>query len=242
MASSNGIEVKSNDSDHFVQDFLDGFLARGFGSLTKSEIDVLCFHLFQKYANLVSRTGHEISLQLKLPEQKVTRLRYEAALRHEKYSEDAYKEKLRALLQTAQFEVDSHHMVFGVEDKFLRLEIQHRLSKRGSFADSSFNAALVRVQIDRFVDLLHELYEAKSIERIEKAINKVRKASDQLTLKLMLRKYLEGLATNAGRKTVDLVAAGITGGISEIPTLLVTLRSLFDKGYKVEDNPNDNLT
>jgi hypothetical protein len=232
MALSNGVEIK--ESDFFVQEFLDAYLARGFGSLPKSEVDLLCFNLFQKYANLSNKTVHELSLELKLPEQKVTRLRYEAALRYEEYSEEKYKDKLRTLLQQAQFEIDKNQMIFQVEDKFLRLEVQHHLSTKGSFLDGSFNTALVRVNIDRFVEILHELYDAKSIDKIEKAINKAQKTADKLTFKLMLRKYFEGIATGAGRKTVDLIAAGITGGISEIPTLIKFFNSFFKDGSIVE--------
>jgi hypothetical protein len=241
MAKSQGVEVPPESCEAFVKEFLDTVLARGFGSLTKGELDVLSFQLLQKHAGLTSRSAHEISILLRLPESKVTRLRYEATLRHDSYSEKVHKERLRQLFHVARFEIEKHQMTFCVEDKFLRLEIQDRLQRKGGFSDSSFNPALVRVSIEAFVELLHESYDEKNIAAIEKEINKARKKSDHLSTKAMFQKYLEGVASSAGKKTVDLIAAGLTGGLSEVPTVIDTLKSFFDKGRVVEDDPNARL-
>ena len=112
----------------------------------------------------------------------------------------------------------------------MRASIGAQLKKLGHYADSSFNAEIVRIHMDSFIDLLEHYYTKKAIERIVKdckeAVKKDKNTTD-ITFKLILRKFLEGLATQAGKKTMDLGVGYFTGGAENVGTLIKEIKKVI---------------
>ena len=55
----------------FADDFLAKYLASGFGSMPKSEIDLLIFHLLTHTSEYRGKTNYELAGLLKVPESSV---------------------------------------------------------------------------------------------------------------------------------------------------------------------------
>lgn len=65
-----------------MKKIIESYLERGFGSMNKNDFEVFIFSwLIQNHSDYVNTTDNEISWQLKIPESKVKRLRYEAELK-----------------------------------------------------------------------------------------------------------------------------------------------------------------
>ena len=111
----------------------------------------------------------------------------------------------------------------------MRASIGAQLKKLGHYADSSFNAEIVRIHIDSFIDLLEHYYTKKAIERIVKDCKETKKDKDttEITFKLILKKFLEGLATQAGKKTVDLGVGYFTDGAENVGTLIKEIKKVI---------------
>ncbi|MEH8244212.1 hypothetical protein [Aeromonas veronii] len=48
------------NKDKFVDTFLEHYMERGFGSLSKSEIDILVMHLLMQHSDLKNKTNYEL--------------------------------------------------------------------------------------------------------------------------------------------------------------------------------------
>jgi hypothetical protein len=146
------------DHSEFGKEFLEIYLERGIGSLSKRDIDVLVLKLLEKHANLELTSNHELSLALRLTETRVRSLRYEANLKYPPSDQNFLKRRLLFILAKAEYEADAHRIVFVVEDSFIRKSLQAHLKKKGGFADSSFNSELVRVSPSQLAPVLQSLF------------------------------------------------------------------------------------
>ena len=74
--------LPANAKPAFLDDFLENYLSRGFGSQSKRELDVLVIHLLCKYGGLEKSTNNELSHLLQITEARVRGLLYEAKLKY----------------------------------------------------------------------------------------------------------------------------------------------------------------
>lgn len=64
-----------------INTVIDQYLARGFGTMNKNDFEVWIFHYLMQH-RLQGKSNYDISVALKIPEQKVKRLRYESELKY----------------------------------------------------------------------------------------------------------------------------------------------------------------
>jgi len=211
-----------NDKDKFATEFIDHYSTRGFGSMNKNDFEIIIFDLLKKHGDLKDKSNYEISIDLQIPETKVKRLAYESDLKYGQLTDKRITVEFFKILANSKFRADLNKIEFGIESKFFRTSIAAQLKKLGHYADSSFNSEIVRIHIDSFIDLSEHHYNKRAIERIVKdcktAVKKDKDTTD-ITFKLILRKFLEGLATQAAKKTIDLGIGYFTGGAENVGAL-----------------------
>ena len=76
-------------SENFGKEFLEHYLSGSFGSMSKSETEILIFHLLSKHFEISS--NYEISNFLKISETKVKNLTLNAHLRYGRNNKDILK-------------------------------------------------------------------------------------------------------------------------------------------------------
>ena len=76
-------------SENFGKEFLEHYLSGSFGSMSKSETEILIFHLLSKHFEISS--NYEISNLLKISETKVKNLTLNAHLRYGQSNKDILK-------------------------------------------------------------------------------------------------------------------------------------------------------
>ena len=222
------------NKDKFASEFMNRYSTRGFGSMNKNDFEVLIFDLLKKYGDLEGKSNYEISRALQIPETKVRRLAYESDLKYSQLTEKTITVEFFKIVANSKLRGDLNKVEFVIESKFLRASIGAQLKKLGHYADSSFNAEIVRIHMDSFIDLLEHYYNKKAIESIvrdcKEAIKKD-KDTTEITFKLILRKFLEGLleglAFQGGKKTVDLGVAYFTGGAENVGTLIKEIKKVI---------------
>lgn len=155
------------DINNIVQDYL----KKGFGSMNKNDFEVWIFHylLENGYA---SKSDNQISRELKIPESKVKRLRYEADLVYPKNEESFKKEFYEVLKSRVYKQVGDNKIQFVIRDKNLRLYLNDKLESFGSFADSSFNADIVTITAQDLLLLISDFEGKKTIiQQVQQNIN-----------------------------------------------------------------------
>lgn len=219
------------NKEEFAQEFVEQYAKRGFGSMNKNDFEVLVFNLLRKYGDLKDKTNFEMSLDLQIPETKVRRLAYESDLKYGHITETDIKSVFFSIVASSKLRGDLNKIEFVIENKFIRTSIGAQLKQLGHYADSSFNSEIIRIHIESFVDLLAYYYPQPAIERIVKECKATVKAEkgEAISFKLILRKFLEGLATQAGKKVVDVGTAYFTGGAENVGPLVDKLKGYFSK-------------
>lgn len=131
------------------------FDANPFGSMLKTDVDLLLFHLLRKHGAFAGDSQFTICKKLRISEAKVKKLLYESELRFGEFDEEKqYTEQLRAIIEKAQISKDGNKIQFAVEDPFLRQLLSAKLKERNTFCDTSYNREIISVSPETFTQLL----------------------------------------------------------------------------------------
>ena len=162
-----------NNSSESLKHAIETYLERGFGSMNKNDFEVFIFnHLLN--TDFKDKSDNAISRELRIPESKVKRLRYEAALKYQPYDEKDYKQRFYSILENCSFKkTDSKKIQFSIKDKSLRLFLEDMLYTLGTFPDSSFNSDIVTLTANDFILLLANFEGKKElVDTIKQSLDK----------------------------------------------------------------------
>ncbi len=194
--------------DLFGEEFLQEYLARGMGTLSKREIDVLVMHLLHKYTDDVElRDNQELSIALQLTQARVKGLRHEARLRYPPDEAAFVPRRFLYTLARAQFEGEDGRLVFVLEDSYVRDAIQGELKKRGSIGDTSFNRELVKVRVDQLEPVLESFYGKGICKSFIKDMQKAVASGGKIKFSDVKKSFVLKAAKALGAATVEAVAA-----------------------------------
>lgn len=168
----------NNKAPTTIDEVVDAYLNRGFGSMNKNDFEVWIFnHLLSN--KFPDASDYKISVELKIPETKVKRLRYEAELKYSEVNEERRKEQLKQQMQNARFLKSNEGQIkFSIDDKVLRSYLGDVLRKEGRFYDSSFNSSIVALSVSDFLYLLRHLYPTDWEEELKDVKQDFEKGTD----------------------------------------------------------------
>ena len=188
--------------------FIQAYLDRGFGGMTKNDFEVMIFaELLQ--TSLLKKSNYEISIDLRIPESKVKRLRYEASLKYNILSEDDYRLMFKEIAQNAI--IKDEKIILSIEDISLRKFINFKLKKNGKFSDTSFNSEIVVIRSKDFAELLKELYYTqRELKQINDKIDKINESlSKKITFKDVISVFINASVAHFGERLIDIGADSI---------------------------------
>ncbi len=170
--------------------------------MNKNDFEVWIFHYLLEH-ELQGKKNYEISINLKIPESKVKRLRYEAELKYSDATPDDKYNMVCDQLKKAHFKKDGKCIQFIIEDIYLRKYLDSILKKDGRFSDSSFNSEIVSMDYDDLEYFLGIPNGGK--ENIDKILKDVRKIVNDkdMTFKKLMTKMSEKLGTSVFDFTIQ---------------------------------------
>lgn len=187
-----------------LKDVMSKYLDKGFGAMNKNDFEVWIFHYLMDH-ELKGKKNYEISLFLKIPENKVKRLRYEAELKYnDATSVDNYN-KVYSQLKKAHFKKDGKCIQFVIEDIYLRKYLDSILKTDGRFSDSSFNSEIVSMDYDDLEYFLGISDGGK--EKIDKLLKESGKTLNDNNL--TFRKLMTKISEKVGTSVLDFTIQGI---------------------------------
>lgn len=198
---------KIKEPQNFLNEFLDYYLTRGLGSLSKRECDILMVHLLDKHSDLGGQKNQKASITLGVTESRIRSLRYEAKLKFPPQERDFIKIQLIWCLAQSKFESDKNRISFIVEDSFVRHGLQGLLKEHGSFADNSFNSEIVVISAEHLGDLLDITYNKKTGDIFRAEFAKAKKKNPVPYWKELMKEVAKGASGAIGGAIPAAVAA-----------------------------------
>lgn len=150
--------LTQRENQDFGAFFVEQYLANGFGSLPKSEIDLIVFHLLVKSAACRGKSNYELASLLKIPESRIKTLRLNSALKYEEINSKAILGRVVVRLvgseQFAAFE--SGKVEVSLEDPIEKRELENFLKSKGHHAEYTLNSEILRIEPVRLFELIVE--------------------------------------------------------------------------------------
>lgn len=146
-----------DQSKKVLTEFLEVYLDKGFGVMTKTDIEILLYHVFRNNELLTGKCFDD-SFALQITEAKARKLIYESQIKYSDRDKDALVLHLRKsvgeCLTRAYFSNNNKIIKFTIEDKYLRIALNAYLREHDYFADTSFNTDIVSIDENAFVKLV----------------------------------------------------------------------------------------
>ncbi len=193
-----------DDLNHaaFGEALAETILQRGLGNLSKREVDVLLLHLLERHSSLSTKSNGEVAMILRAPSSRIRSLRLEAALRYSNDLAAEFRNRLSALVRSAKLVEKDSVVTMVIEDSFTKDTLLSQLKSKGSSGDWSFNAEIVRVEVDALLEVLIDLIPPEELAVARSGMG----ATTTLQVKKKLREGGVTLFAKLKEKAIDGVA------------------------------------
>lgn len=150
----------------FCNFFIEKYLSNGFGAMTKSELDILIFHLLNTSADIKGKSNYEIANKLLIPESKVKSLRLNAALKYEQANHKAVLANivLRITRKMQMPEFDSGEVTITLENPVEQRELEHAIKSAGRNIEYGLNRELFKIKPIALFELVASFFENRDDE------------------------------------------------------------------------------
>lgn len=152
-------------SENFGKEFLEHYLSGSFGSMSKSETEILIFHLLSKHFEISS--NYEISNLLKISEIKVKNLTLNAHLRYPRQSGDEIvRETLVDIAKkfSAIYDEQNGEVKIHIQSSVQKREMINAINKLGSFADYGLNNEILKIRINTLFSLFEKFLDKEKFK------------------------------------------------------------------------------
>jgi hypothetical protein len=145
---------------------LEKYLVLGFGSQTKSELDLLVFHHIHESKTYKKLSNYELASKLKIPESSVKRLKLSSALRYKEINSKAILGEivLRATTGNQPLDIRAGKIEISLENPLEKRELENHLKTQGHSAEYTLNSEVLRIEPIRLLELMVENIEGAENE------------------------------------------------------------------------------
>lgn len=198
----------------FGEKFVERFLAHGFGAMTKTEIDILVYHLLSESAEIKYKSNYHVANKLKIPEAKVKAMRLNAALKYKPANHKAVLANIvtRVTDEMAKPEFEGGKVTITIENPVEQRELEHAIKSAGRNIEYGLNKELLKISPIALFELV-----VANLENPESALETIIQAKitdkdiqnkiidSTLTLRQKLNKVGEEISEKSG--LISLLAA-----------------------------------
>ena len=223
------------DQKKFTEEFLQAYLQNGFTAMTKREVDLLVLRLLVDHKDGWSwdnpPNAFEMAQALKVKRTRLRSMMDELSFRMLADEENA-KARLKSLIEKQCEDEDNAIASAGsvrlqIEDGFLREYAKSLVQEDFGIVDTSFDRSIITLTGAKFLSLVARLFDADQKAALEMQLeaSKDKLAGDEK--KSPWRRFLDGVATGAGKKLGETAVryglAALSGGVTEVTELVDTI-------------------
>ena len=153
-----------------AEDLLKKYTDLGFGSQSKSELDLLVFHHINKSNEFKKLSNYDLATKLKIPEGQVKRLKLSSALRYDTINSKAILGEivLRTIEGNQTIDIRGGKVELSLENPLEKRELENYLKTNGHSAEYTLNSEVLKIEPIRLLELMLE-----NIERAQEEFTSV---------------------------------------------------------------------
>jgi len=201
------VNLTNPQKQTFGSEFVNKYLSGGFGSMTKTEMDILIFHLISESNDIKGKSNYEVANMLFIPESKVKSLRLNAAL---KYNQANHKSVLANIVtriteEMEKPEFESGRVTITIENPVEQRELEHALKSKGRNIEYGLNKEIFKILPISLFELTLSIFEDPESEFTKIIQTNVADTAKQsviidstLTFRQKLNKVGEEISDKAG--------------------------------------------
>jgi hypothetical protein len=219
----------------------DEYFKNGFGSLSKTDIDLIFFTLVMRHCHKQDASDYTLSKLLQITQGRVRSLKVKMGLKYEPVGKDKVFQTLVENARYARVEEDEKRISLPIYDPNVFIELENLIEVHHGYVEFQLNPKIFTIRIDQLFNLVvifHAEQESKSSKEIEnvifEAIKKVVKKEEKFSTELddesllSMDKLKEAFVDKGVDFILDLLFSAIPGG-TLISQLLKTLKERLIK-------------
>lgn len=216
--------MANNTTSTPVDQIINDYLKRGFGTMTKNDFEVWIFHQLL-CGQLHGKTNREISVALRIPDSKVKRLRYEADLKWGTPNDDSsYHDALVTVIEKARLIKEKKQIQFVIEDTALLKYLDARMKRANVSWDKSFNSENISIDFEQYETFCKEVLTKEYKEAIDFLKDKFKYENSIAKLfKDYYNKSRNKIIEELAEGTADIAKKGLETFVKNAPLLLSML-------------------
>lgn len=222
-------------TEAFCREFFTVFVRNGYGSLPKREIDLLVLRLMIAHwrdgADSFRQT-YDLARRLKLSPRRLRSMLDELAYRDDAKNDEWCRQQLKTALKSAEKIKDETWVHLQIDDGLVRDFATAKVREQFGIVDTSFNSAIIKLSGEKFVALVLSVVDQDiqrsvltSIETVSSNVEADQQKSKN-PIRLFVDAFAESAGEEAGKKSVSLGFTLLSGGLSDISSIV---KSVFGK-------------
>ena len=178
---------------------IDTYLKKGFGSMTKNDFEVAIFNEILNENAYSNYSDFDFSRELRIPETKVKRLRYESGLR---YGKPNYRLKFWEIILKIKLSENTEIVQMLIPDKSVREYVNDLMRKNNIITDGGFNSDILKISLNDLCELIDNMYTEDEKKQLLEILSNVDNADENLqknngyALKDYVKDLLTGVASS----------------------------------------------
>ncbi len=219
------IEFSNEEKIRCFDEIAEHFYKGNFGTMSKSEMDLMMFHFYiEKVMARSTENGkidynkcsdYRISKELGITQQRIRNLKVKNQLTYP--NETDWKSDFAALIEKARYDSNTKKITVNIPDPNLYIEIQNFIEEMGGYVDIQLNSKILCLRIEYFIELAVAADDDdESRKKIVKELEKSFKAANADETKFdekHIGKSLLDMGVNVSSLFANLSGVGLTNTI-----------------------------
>lgn len=197
----------------------------GFGTLSKSEIDLILFTTILKYSSHSNKTDYSLSKYLQITQNRIRSLKEKVSV---KYLSISKEEAINIFVKNSEFaKIEDKYIDIPINDIAMKNELEAILDDKNILMHYQLNPKIFRIRIDDFLELIIQFElinstgkkESDIEKRIINALKKIASSNEEVMKKVTCDGSSMADLTKTTLKE-SLVKGGIAFGVDLIASLV----------------------
>ena len=218
MGRIKGKDFSKDEKERAFDRIIDEYFSKSFGSMSKTNIDILFFSVYQEHCIESGKNSDDYSMaqELGISQGRIRSLKMNAELQYPR-QEFNWKNQFAEYIKKAIYDKNKDMIKVMIPDVIVMNELRHYLEIKGWFDEYSLNPKLFQCRVDFFLDLCESLKDENENLLDEKNIKKIKQEKISADEKSAIGKIRKG---NVKEGIMDLIGMGSITLLKEIISII----------------------